>query len=157
MRRGAPFAFLLALGACSASDDVPAQIEDEPASAIASLDAPEAADVVVAMADDWSGSVNYFTGFDALDPSIQPGAIAPNAAFNARDEYWGLPRTPGYEDVLYTCASCHSLRLVMQQSKTAQGWSDMIDWMVDHQGMAAPTVEERTRLVEYLATNFAEQ
>lgn len=156
MRRGAPFALAIVLAACSGPDDVPVGAEAEPAQTHQPSSEPETLDNVAAMAESWSGNINYSTSFDALDPSVQPGAIASNAAFDANDEFWGLPRAPGYEDVMYTCASCHSLRLVMQQSKSAQGWSDLIDWMVEHQGMAAPADDERDRLVDYLATHFAE-
>ena len=157
MMKCAPFALALVLAACSAPQDV-AQVEQQTAPASAAQDVAEAnpADPITMMADTWDGSINYAASFDALDPSIQPGAIQANAAFNASDEYWGLPRTNGYEDVFYTCASCHSLRLVMQQSKSEQGWSDLVDWMVEHQGMAQPVDDERARIVNYLALHFSQ-
>jgi hypothetical protein len=156
MMRAIPIGAALVLVACSGQEEAPVEPAAEPIPAVQPAAESGVSDAVLEMANAWEGPINYAASFDALDPSIQPGAIAANAAFDASDEFWGLPRTEGYEDVLYTCASCHSLRLVMQQSKSAQGWSDMIDWMVEHQGMAAPSEEERERLVEYLATNFAE-
>jgi hypothetical protein len=113
-------------------------------------------ETIIAMADGWDGKIDYRTPFDALDPGVSPGVIAASVRFDPADEYWGLPRAPGYEDVYYTCSSCHSLRLVMQQSNSARNWSDLVDWMVEHQGMIEPAPDERDRIVDYLATHFPE-
>jgi hypothetical protein len=113
-------------------------------------------ETITAMADEWDGQIDYRLAFDALDPGVSPGAIAAGVSFNPADDYWGLPRTPGYEDVYYTCSSCHSLRLVMQQSNSSQNWSELVDWMIEHQGMLEPAPDERERIVQYLSTHFPE-
>lgn len=65
-----------------------------------------------------------------------------------------LPEGPGREEVFNTCSACHSIRLVQQQGLTRTGWDDLIDWMVDKQGMEEPDEQTRTVLLDYLEQHF---
>jgi cytochrome c len=61
---------------------------------------------------------------------------------------------PGMEEVELTCAACHSLNIVVQQGLTKEDWDELLDWMIEEQGMAELEDEERKLIVEYLATNY---
>jgi hypothetical protein len=114
---------------------------------------------VTAMAANWSGQMQYETTYDALAPdaaapATDAAAGQTPAGFNPNDDYFGLPRNPGYEDVSAYCSACHSLQLVMQQNKHQRGWNQTIDLMVARHGMPAPPAADRQRIVDYLARNF---
>jgi hypothetical protein len=119
---------------------------------------------VTAMAETWSGEVGFEPTYAALEPGAAEAIIAetgtqpapPHAAFDLNDDYWGLPRNPGYETVAAHCSSCHSLQLVMQQSRNERRWDELIEWMITTQNMARPPEEDRQVMVAYLARNFGE-
>ena len=67
-------------------------------------------------------------------------------------ETW--PAGKGRELAGYACSSCHSLAIVKQQGQTSEGWSELIDWMVDEQGMSELKAEDRAIIVDYLSANF---
>lgn len=52
------------------------------------------------------------------------------------------------------CMVCHSLAIVKQQGQTRAGWDEIIDWMIDEQGMRAPSSEDRDIMLDYLSTHF---
>jgi len=107
------------------------------------------------MADSWQGSVNLKDPFNALDPMIKPSSVGRGSVFDASDDYWGLPRTIGYEEVATSCASCHSLAIVMQQHVTAERWQYLLTWMVEKQNMPPLDPEERALVLNYLTTHFS--
>lgn len=120
---------------------------------------------VAEMAANWSGEMRFETTYDALAPgasettNAEAGAAASEAAkgFDANDEFSGLPRNPGYQDVAAYCSACHSLQLVMQQSRSERRWNQLIDVMIRQQGMPAPPTGDRQRIAEYLARNYGEK
>ena len=61
---------------------------------------------------------------------------------------------PGKEEVFYTCNACHSIRLVTQQRLPRERWDQLLDWMVEEQGMAELTAAERQVILQYLATQY---
>lgn len=69
----------------------------------------------------------------------------------AQDDFGGLPEAPGQEEVFYTCSACHSIRLVTQQRLPRRRWDQLLDWMVEKQGMAPLPPEERGVILDYLA------
>lgn len=109
---------------------------------------------IEAMAANWSGEIDFGALYSALAPSASPEQAALSSAFDPADDYWGLPRTPGFETVAAWCGACHSLALVMQQNQPAEGWDRLLSWMVEVQGMPAPKADERAELVSYLAREF---
>jgi hypothetical protein len=126
-----------------------------PASDAAAPAEVDSAAVVSAMADSWDGRIRYGAPYDALDPGLRRSAgPAAAATFDPTDDYWGLPRAEGYEEVFYACSGCHSLRLVMQQRSTPERWDYLLDWMVDSQGMAPLPPEERDLVHAYLSAQF---
>ncbi|MFN3958993.1 MAG: hypothetical protein ACK4NP_03675 [Parvularculaceae bacterium] len=106
------------------------------------------------MAEAWDGAIRFGAPYAALDPSRAGDEAAPAAAFNPADEYWGLPRTPGHEEVAGWCGACHSLALVMQQRQNAAGWEAVIERMVARQGMPDPGPSTRAMITDYLAREF---
>ena len=91
--------------------------------------------------------------FSALDPgTAETSATA--ALFDPADDYWGLPREDGVDLVAGYCAACHSLRIVMQQHASEARWRELMDWMIDKQGMASPPQEDLDEIVRYLSDHF---
>ncbi|MEZ5995582.1 MAG: hypothetical protein R3C25_07485 [Hyphomonadaceae bacterium] len=122
-------------------------------------DAARRSHAVEEMAANWSGEVRFEASYDALNPDAAPaaeGQASASGVFDPNDEYWGLPRNQGYEDVAAYCSACHSLQLVMQQNRSERRWNELLDWMISQQGMPAPPAEDRQRLVAYLTRNFGE-
>lgn len=91
--------------------------------------------------------------FNALDPGIVTTST-PVASFNPADDYWGLPRDDGVDLVAGYCAACHSLRIVMQQHATETRWRELMDWMIEKQGMAPPPDDDLETIVRYLSEHF---
>jgi len=143
----------LALSACGGGEDAPAPAP-EPQSQAAPAQTGMAGDPVLDMAENWDGRIRYGAPYDALDPGLRRSAGPAAAAFDPTDDYWGLPRSAGYEDVYYACSGCHSLRLVMQQRSTPERWDYLLDWMVESQGMAPLPPEERDLVHAYLSSQF---
>jgi cytochrome c len=84
-------------------------------------------------------------------------ALADRPEALAQDEDAALaamPDHPGKEEVFYTCNACHSIRLVTQQRLPRQRWDELLDWMVEEQGMTELTADERRMILQYLATQY---
>ncbi len=64
------------------------------------------------------------------------------------------PAGQGRELVGHTCNVCHSLAIVKQQGQTHEGWSELIEWMIDEQGMSELDLSDKETIVDYLATHF---
>ncbi|MCB9962948.1 MAG: hypothetical protein R3C00_04740 [Hyphomonas sp.] len=115
---------------------------------------------VEAMAGSWNGDIQFVNTFNALDPSHVPSATGGESAvpslFDPNDEYWGLPRDEGVDYVAGICAGCHSLRLVMQQHRSEARWHELIDWMINTQGMAPLPDDVRKDIETYLGKHFGE-
>ncbi len=109
---------------------------------------------IAEFAKNWAREPQYNFAFNALDPSFEIAASA-DSVFDPSDDYWGLPRDAGYELVSANCSACHSLSIVMQQKATAQRWDEILDWMVETQGMARLNPEDRTLIHTYLSTHFS--
>ncbi len=62
----------------------------------------------------------------------------------------------GSELVSMECASCHSLRLVIQQGMNRERWKETLDWMVDEQGMESLALDKKNVILDYLSTYYGE-
>jgi hypothetical protein len=71
-------------------------------------------------------------------------------------EFAPLPRGEGAEETYYACIACHSLRTVTQGAYSRRVWDELLDWMVEEQGMHPLDPEEREIILDYLATHLGE-
>lgn len=101
-----------------------------------------------------AAEINYAPSYNALNPYADAFAQVTASAFDPADEYWGLPRTGGYETVASYCSACHSLQIVMAQHQSRDGWDYLLAWMVESQGMAPPAPQTRDEILDYLAREF---
>jgi hypothetical protein len=63
-----------------------------------------------------------------------------------------LPDGPGKEILLNTCTQCHDLQRIRRQGRSAEGWLEILDAMLNE---GAPLSErDLPVLLRYLATNF---
>ena len=116
---------------------------------------PEERARVVALMETWPTSPDFHDGFYALAPMLSNAPSGATAIkFDPQDEYWGLPREPGYEEVEGYCSACHSLEIVMQQKLTPARWGELLIWMREKQGMPEPEPEDYVLILNYLQTNF---
>ena len=109
------------------------------------------------MANAYKGDLRYKSAYAALEPAASAVTLGATAAFSPTDEFAGLVRAPGHEEVFNTCSACHSLNLVMQQRKSVQGWNDTIDLMIQKRGMTPPPAGDRAKITVYLGSYFGLQ
>tara|TARA_R110000850_G_scaffold99_58_gene684 strand:+ start:6391 stop:6750 length:360 start_codon:yes stop_codon:yes gene_type:complete len=69
-------------------------------------------------------------------------------------EFGALFIAPGVEETFYTCTACHSERIVAQQGLSRDKWVDMLDWMVEEQGMQEIEEPDYTVIVDYLSEHY---
>ena len=82
-------------------------------------------------------------------------AVVPQAALDADDQWYPLPDGEGVMEVYYACNACHSLRTVTNGRYSRAVWDELLDWMVEEQGMPEfRDGEERQMVLDYLATNL---
>lgn len=79
-------------------------------------------------------------------------AAVPGTADEA--EFGQLVAEEGAEETFYACTACHSEMIIAQQGKTRAGWADLLDWMVEEQGMAELDPAERDVILDYLAAHY---
>jgi hypothetical protein len=88
---------------------------------------------------------------------VLAGFLAPaGRGAAAQEDFGGLPEAPGREEVFYLCDACHSIRLVTQQRLSRQRWDQLLDWMVEEQGMPELAPEDRGLILDYLATHYGQ-
>lgn len=85
--------------------------------------------------------------------TLRPGATGP-APPAAADFGAGWPPGPGQVEAGRLCSACHSLAIVKQQRLSRATWDELLDWMVDEQGMAAQPPETRALILDYLVEHF---
>ncbi|MSU88461.1 c-type cytochrome [Rhodobacteraceae bacterium 2CG4] len=92
------------------------------------------------------------------DNPLSLAAADPAAAADADEEYeFGvLVDAPGVEATYYACTACHSEMIVAQQGLSRKKWDELLDWMVEEQGMAEIDEPERTEILDYLAAHYNE-
>lgn len=85
-------------------------------------------------------------------------ALLFTAAALADEEYEFAPLPPGEgaEETFYNCGACHSLRTVTNGGYSRRVWDELLDWMVEEQGMHVLDPAEREIILDYLATHIGE-
>ncbi len=69
-------------------------------------------------------------------------------------EFGLLKVAPGVENTFYTCSVCHSEMIVAQQGLTRPDWEEMLEWMVEEQGMYEIEEPDLTEILDYLAEHY---
>jgi cytochrome c len=75
-------------------------------------------------------------------------------AANAEEDFGQLVVADGVEETWYACTGCHSEMIVAQQGKTREGWDEMLEWMVEEQGMPELPPGDREIILDYLARHY---
>ncbi|MEM9783793.1 MAG: aldehyde dehydrogenase [Pseudomonadota bacterium] len=83
-------------------------------------------------------------------------AAAPTAPAEETPEFGVLKVAHGVETTYYTCSGCHSERIIAQQGLTRAGWDDLLDWMIEEQGMPELDAADRDEILDYLAAHYNE-
>ena len=73
------------------------------------------------------------------------------------DPFTGLRKTGDWELVRNNCVSCHSAKLITQQSGTESHWLGLIRWMQAKQNLWQFEPETEQRIIAYLAENYPPQ
>ena len=100
-------------------------------------------------------TLSLLTGYCAADePAPAPTEAKASRIVDGLDEDTGLIAEGEYLLVKGNCLACHSAKLVTQNRATREGWSQMIDWMQEKQGLwdLGP---HREPILDYLATHYA--
>jgi hypothetical protein len=71
-------------------------------------------------------------------------------------EFYPLPPGEGVDEVYYGCIACHSLRTVTNGGYSRAVWDELLDWMVENQGMMEPEPDIRAVMLDYLSTYLGE-
>lgn len=86
-------------------------------------------------------------------PGAEAAVVAP--AEDIRN-YGVLVDAPGVEKTFAYCTACHSEMIVAQQGKTRKHWADLLEWMVEEQGMTPIGEPDLTIILDYLEANYNE-
>ncbi|MCC5781108.1 cytochrome c family protein [Nitratireductor sp. B36] len=91
-------------------------------------------------------------------PAEQTASAAPTEGEDQTIEgdFGRLKVAPGVDTTFYACTACHSEMIIAQQGLTRDGWDEMLDWMVDEQGMDDIPEPDRTEILDYLSTHYNE-
>lgn len=60
----------------------------------------------------------------------------------------------GAEETYNYCIACHSEMIVAQQGLTRPQWEEMLEWMVEEQGMSEIEEPEYSLIMDYLSNNY---
>jgi len=89
------------------------------------------------------------------EPLETGGSDSAEDVIDAQDEDFGqLVVAEGVDATFYACTVCHSEMIVAQQGKTRNGWDELLEWMVEEQGMSELPEEERNQILDYLAEHY---
>ena len=101
-----------------------------------------------------AGALGCALGAIMLGAMLGGGAFSPAVSPALAQEAEILEPGEGREVTAAICSGCHSLRLVAQQGMSRTRWDDLLDWMVEKQGMPALDPETRTTVLDYLAEHY---
>ena len=92
-------------------------------------------------------------GWEVLPPAtLAAERIAPGT--EEAEEYGGLAKGPGREEVFYACQACHSLTIVKQQGLDRDSWDESLVQMVEEREMEPLDPEDRKLILDYLTTYY---
>ena len=86
---------------------------------------------------------------------VLAGTALPQEALDQDNPWYPLPEGEGVMEVYFACNACHSLRTVTNVRYSRRTWDELLDWMVEDQGMPEfRDSEERALVLDYLATHL---
>jgi cytochrome c len=65
-----------------------------------------------------------------------------------------LPGGLGMDETEAYCSACHSMRLVVQQGQTRDGWDELLEYMVEEHAMEPLPADDRKLVLDYLSKNY---
>lgn len=80
--------------------------------------------------------------------------LAPPTLADEDYEFGVLFDAEGVETTFYACTACHSEMIVAQQGLARDEWDQMLEWMVEEQGMYEIEEPDRTEILDYLAEHY---
>ncbi len=83
------------------------------------------------------------------------GAIGGGYSRAQDDDASSLPEGKGSEEVETYCSVCHSLKIVTQQGLSREAWDELLNLMVEEQGMEKMPPGDRKIVLEYLARHIS--
>jgi len=98
-----------------------------------------------------------FLNANSQDPIVfgqEQASAQPQEVVYEEPEFGLLKEAPGVETTYYSCSACHSEMIVAQQGLTRDGWDELIEWMVEEQGMSQLDAPDLTEVLDYLAANY---
>ncbi|WP_191090045.1 aldehyde dehydrogenase [Histidinibacterium aquaticum] len=92
----------------------------------------------------------------ALSAAMTLPAVAQEGEDPASDigDVGALYPAEGAELTYDICTACHSEMIVAQQGQTREGWDELLQWMVEEQGMEPLFEDEREIVLDYLSTHY---
>jgi cytochrome c len=85
--------------------------------------------------------------FAAADPAVAvPASDTP--------DFGVLVAAEGVEETFDYCTACHSERIIAQQGQTRAGWEELIEWMIDEQGLTPIEEPDLSKILDYLSANY---
>jgi hypothetical protein len=97
------------------------------------------------------------------EPGARPTApdSMPRRSVSPASTAWGEAETPealppgeGRDDTFYACTACHGTAVIRRAGLTRARWDELLDWMVEKQGMTSLEPDLRRVILDYLATAF---
>ena len=82
--------------------------------------------------------------------------MASNSEEEEEDYNGILVNEPGADTTYAYCAGCHSERIVAQQGLTRDGWVELLEWMVEEQGMGEIEDPDYSEIIDYLTDHYGE-
>ena len=92
-------------------------------------------------------------GWGVLSPATLAAERTASGTGEA-EEYGGLAKGPGREEVFYACQACHSLAIVKQQGLNRDSWDESLVDMVEEREMDPLDPEDRNLILNYLTTHY---
>jgi len=83
-------------------------------------------------------------------------AVLPLQPLNADSEtpFGVLVEGQGAAETYSVCIACHSEKIIAQQGLSQEDWDELLEWMVDEQGMADLPEPLRGDILAYLTANY---
>ena len=86
--------------------------------------------------------------FAAAAPAVEAAPASDTPDFGV------LVAAEGVEETFDYCTACHSERIIAQQGQTRAGWEELMEWMIDEQGLTPIEEPDLSKILDYLSANY---